>query len=1153
LLVNPNDVVFAAQVNQSTFGVKFASVTFDNITTGAITDVFDGFTVYVGDTTDIRKASFVGRARGDGSAGTTLNINETSAAFTDDQFITVVKDVAIREKLGRYVSKVMKVDWDITFRQLLPRVTGLKSAYVGILSGGQVDFTLPAVGKVTTAGASISSWSWDADGGSFVNGTVSTDAQPDIRYTTAGVYWPRVTVTDNGGRSNWFTMPVFVCSSDLSDSFIVDGLEGIAITANINNGYQMNLAYYSQEMESVADQTFVALWAVDDYNGSSTAILDEIAFIGRLRRATTGHSVDNQYGILPNTNFVCDGVLTQMGRLRSPQAAMIQDASPTEFGEIATMTQWRAASYILTEFSTVTNVSSVLFDVEDNTYRNRQDSTDDNSLLVSINNLLSGLNSRLNAAAQGELYAAHNANFQSDAARNALDTITTFTDNDTFSQRINREHVETTGRITAFAGGYNTTDGKLRVLRATAPAIASGEGQGTGTLNGILLDDDQSLDDQKSEIEQIAADALADRNPKDSVTIDILDGYWFVTPANFQWYGYIGAITENNRDIVYNASDRFLLTSFTLRFNNQLSSWDCQVALTHETQGTDAQVISQVAPGAIPTPLPAIPSLPAYPSFPALDSLYLPTGATEDDEPPVKQGDGEIIASPTDPFSSQNKGDGSETTETLTGNVGAIWNANNVWIADNLGQPGLPNWREVYNNSGTNIKDFKFVPSLDKAYVLENSGADDSNVFKTDNVRESIITWTSQSTTLDDLEATLLRPAGNTGVIMYGIAPQFSGGPTFTIDLLNSNGQGDLVGSSLVPTHSGTVSNFVGVYNSGNDRFDGGVGSNGGLACNIEWPIPPGVRITDVTFNVSWGNNWLGDTGERRCSIEIFLNGASNHRQDQDLPHGLAKPQAGSANVEIPGTISKSGDVLLLHAAVEDDITTYLRINSVQIKGTALADYSATRFSDDSGDTFDPLVAVGLMSLGDGSFDTRNALRVLASREVSVRRAATAGALYTTNADQGSTTPQWAKAIWLFGGGSDDNYLVALNSSVGLYKIWNNVRTNITPNDGANDGFALGPNSICMSQSSDEHAWFIGDFGGTTKLAYTSNLQDVTPTWTFSAQAFTAAAIHIRVKSTRTDVVMVAQNDTFHVSIDGGVSFSQKTIPATGIIGVEIK
>ena len=63
MAVCPNTEVFAASVNQSSFDASFAEVTFDTVTTGAYTDIKEGFTVYIGTGSDVDDYEFVGRIR----------------------------------------------------------------------------------------------------------------------------------------------------------------------------------------------------------------------------------------------------------------------------------------------------------------------------------------------------------------------------------------------------------------------------------------------------------------------------------------------------------------------------------------------------------------------------------------------------------------------------------------------------------------------------------------------------------------------------------------------------------------------------------------------------------------------------------------------------------------------------------------------------------------------------------------------------------------------------------------------------------------------------------------------------------------------------------------------------------------------------------
>jgi hypothetical protein len=483
-----------------------------------------------------------------------------------------------------------------------------------------------------------------------------------------------------------------------------------------------------------------------------------------MRKETPKNTMDNESGPLPETPFICEGILAQLSRIRSPQLALTFDSTPAQFGEINNMTQWRMCSFVLTEFSTTANVCSLSFDVEDNTYLNREDSTDNTSLLASINGLLSARKAALNQSGGGQLFGARNANFMTTAQRNALDTITTFTSNDTFSATIDIDQAPAVGQITAFAGGYNSTDNTLRVLRAIAPAVASGTGQGIGSpINGILLNSDQTLTQQQSEIEQIVADGLADANPKDVAKPPILDGYWFLIPTNYQWYKWILSADDNNRGITYDTNDRFLLTGITITFDNAVSSWNVTPTLTHETQGGAAQTISQVQPNAKPPALPSIPSIPAYPAFPPLPNLWRPP--TSIIIPPILPGDANIITNAVEPFSQIN-------SKTEQGEVGVYWSATEAWVAEDVASNVSPTWVSKFTaETDFVIQDVKFDPHSTGMYVLVyNSSTTTSKVLYTANVFDSDPNYTDNDTTLDDIEYTTIRTTSTPDrIFIFGV------------------------------------------------------------------------------------------------------------------------------------------------------------------------------------------------------------------------------------------------------------------------------------------------------------------------------------------------------------------------------------------------
>ncbi|PJF39129.1 MAG: hypothetical protein CUN54_09400, partial [Phototrophicales bacterium] len=98
--IGSNTVVFKAQVNQASFAKSYAQVAYDTVTVGSFSDVEPGMTVFISSVDDIQQAKFALRVRKAATA-TTLFINETSVGIADDDFIFVVRDFRVWEKLAR--------------------------------------------------------------------------------------------------------------------------------------------------------------------------------------------------------------------------------------------------------------------------------------------------------------------------------------------------------------------------------------------------------------------------------------------------------------------------------------------------------------------------------------------------------------------------------------------------------------------------------------------------------------------------------------------------------------------------------------------------------------------------------------------------------------------------------------------------------------------------------------------------------------------------------------------------------------------------------------------------------------------------------------------------------------------------------------------
>jgi len=117
----PNVVKYSMRVNQASFGNSYAQITYDG-GSGTLANVKPGMRVIIAHTNDIQAGYWEGIVRKTPGAST-LYVNETSLDLSDNDYIWIVDDFPIKDKLARQVSGVQYNFYDIAFRQLLPVVS----------------------------------------------------------------------------------------------------------------------------------------------------------------------------------------------------------------------------------------------------------------------------------------------------------------------------------------------------------------------------------------------------------------------------------------------------------------------------------------------------------------------------------------------------------------------------------------------------------------------------------------------------------------------------------------------------------------------------------------------------------------------------------------------------------------------------------------------------------------------------------------------------------------------------------------------------------------------------------------------------------------------------------------------------------------------
>lgn len=233
--------IFQARVNLASPTYPIANITYDNVTTGAYTDLGADMLITLGSAAGLDDYGR-GRLR-QAPTATTLKVGRSSQGTEDGQlevvdnaYISVYEDYRVWSKIpviGPAPNYVEYKDTDIPVSDRTeepPPIANLGSDFAGSVDPSTDTLTVFFAGSNSMAvadGATIASYAWEAPGGTFVNGTDATDADVYIEFE-AGAHWVRLTVTDSNGKTN--TGHRFVLADDPDDSLCVSGMQVQTIT-----------------------------------------------------------------------------------------------------------------------------------------------------------------------------------------------------------------------------------------------------------------------------------------------------------------------------------------------------------------------------------------------------------------------------------------------------------------------------------------------------------------------------------------------------------------------------------------------------------------------------------------------------------------------------------------------------------------------------------------------------------------------------------------------------------------------------------------------------------------------------------------------------------------------------------------------------------
>lgn len=589
LCLVPNDVVVRFQPLVAPTTAVYAEITVGTVGTGSMSNIREGQAVIYSTTTD-HQATEVFRTRVRKVSGTaTLFVGENSQVLTTSMYVTVIDTYELREKLRRSATQM---DWEITFRKLLPIETALPSAVV--ISNGGTSYTPTAVPKAMDASATatfIHFWESSNSNDSIAN---ATTASPTITLQAAAFRWLRYTFTDSGGRVNYRVIPCWTIpknySSQIATGFVSANGDMADISYDAELGWSATIPAFDG-IENVLNKTLCVIASDEWYNNSRQSIRTNINMVGWLQNENTRTSGSDTIGRDTETSFTIEGIGHQLARLNVSSATVIQTrGTPTAWDTIQNPTPARMLTYHLTENTTLFNLCSMSIPADDTDFVGDDYTISNGKALDDIRAMTEVINAELQFDTNGRLDLCRNLVYLDSTARTAAATVVQFAQGDFTNHSIDYDYSAQTSTLNMTGGVYNSSLDSYVLYEADAPSVARlGEGDPQKISNQVLTTDSTATE-ALAEIAERASNFFAAHNPTWTLRCTLNDEWWFLVPDVGAWFTFPLAETDTARGKVFSSADRWQLLQISHSTNNITGRRQVDATFRLETQSTGAMV-----------------------------------------------------------------------------------------------------------------------------------------------------------------------------------------------------------------------------------------------------------------------------------------------------------------------------------------------------------------------------------------------------------------------------------------------------------------------------------------------------------------------------------------------------------------------------------
>lgn len=606
--VLPNTVVFAARFNSAQSGNSFAQEEWHSASVGAYTDALPGQLFLAAASNNPQLAYFTGRVR-KAFGATTAYFNETSIAQAGGDYFWVIDDYPIMDKLLRALadqpagSPIYRADYDLTYRPLLPFVGSandaiqLHGAYAGFVNGSnKFRISISAKFYPSESAATISSWSVNIVDGTLISGsltgsgtttgTITIDFPPGFRHIL-------ITVTNSAGVSNTCAVKVWAETRSGSPTLIT-GFNGASINIDMStsggqltaNPMTCSLEMFTDELAETLDNTPICVWDEEYLDETLGSVGGNVRFIGRLRKESNQAKMDQNYVRTLKTSWTLEGPDTQLARLdpKNMLISIVDNITPSDWGQVKSLTLYKAIALLLTEFCTFTQGQVVNIDPFDDTFPYPALNTAGSTPVGIINDLANSINAMMQFTGDGRAKISRHAFMVSNSDRSNFSTVANWAGTDRTSDLdLTRDDLPNIIQVDAW-GGEDTGAQQVTPLHSQAPGLAPDRGERQipflkQVLANVGIADAQlELNDRAGCMWQKEANPFRLSSPH-------MPSYGFLWPDISAWFTETIPASDNLRGYTYDTATRWILEKISFTHDNKAGIKKITPGYLKETNG----------------------------------------------------------------------------------------------------------------------------------------------------------------------------------------------------------------------------------------------------------------------------------------------------------------------------------------------------------------------------------------------------------------------------------------------------------------------------------------------------------------------------------------------------------------------------------------